>query len=28
MIYEEEGMRKEALIPFIDHVTEIYSMAN
>ena len=28
MIYEEGGKRKEALIQFIDHITEIYSMAN
>jgi len=28
MIREENGERKKALIQFVDHVTEIYSMAN
>jgi len=28
MIYEENGARKETLIQFVDHITEIYSMAN
>ena len=28
MIYEENGARKKSLIQFIDHITEIYSMAN
>jgi len=28
MIYEENGARKRTLIQFIDHITEIYSMAN
>jgi len=28
MIYEENGSRKKTLIKFIDHITEIYSMAN
>ena len=28
MIYEQNGQRKETLIRFIDHITEIYSMAN
>jgi len=28
MISEENGSRKETLIQFIDHITEIYSMAN
>ena len=28
MIYEDNGVRKETLIPLIDHITEIYSMAN
>jgi len=28
MIYEEKGARKKTLIQFIDHITEICSMAN
>ena len=28
MINEQNGHRKETLIQFIDHITEIYSMAN
>ena len=28
MTYEENGRGKETLIHFIDHITEIYSMAN
>jgi len=28
MIYEENGARKETLIQFVDHITEIFSMAN
>jgi len=28
MIHEENGKRKKTLIQFIDHITEIYSMAN
>jgi len=28
MIYEESGARKKTLIQFVDHITEIYSMAN
>ena len=28
MISEENGQRKEILIKFVDHITEIYSMAN
>jgi len=28
MIYEERGARKQTLIQFVDHITEIYSMAN
>ena len=28
MISEENGQRKETLIQFVDHITEIYSMAN
>ena len=28
MIFEENGARKEILIKFVDHITEIYSMAN
>ena len=28
MINEENGARKKTLIQFIDHITEIYSMAN
>ncbi|PUU80835.1 hypothetical protein B9Z19DRAFT_1020740 [Tuber borchii] len=28
MISEEDGQRKETLIKFVDHITEIYSMAN
>ena len=28
MVHEENGARKNALIQFVDHITEIYSMAN
>ena len=28
MIYEEKGSRKKTLIQFIDHITDIYQMAN
>jgi len=28
MIYEERGARKKDHIQFVDHITEIYSMAN
>jgi len=28
MIYEEEGKRKECLIQYIDHITDIYKLAN
>jgi len=28
MISEDDGERKETLIQFVDHITEIYSMAN
>ena len=28
MISEEAGQRKQTLVQFIDHITEIYSMAN
>jgi len=28
MISEDDGGRKETLIQFVDHITEIYSMAN
>jgi len=28
MIYEEKGAKKETLAQYIDHITEIYSMAN
>jgi len=28
MVYKDNGARKKTLIKFVDHITEIYSMAN